>query len=197
MHRDENHHQHGHHLCRRFARGERPFGGMFRGHREGHEHRGGGRRLGRLFEHGDLRFVVLQLIADKPRYGYQIIKAIEDKVGGAYSPSPGVIYPTLTLLEELGYVTVEATADGKKLHHITEAGTAYLAANQAAVEAIFKRMGEVNAAHGGGPSPQLLRAMENLKLALRLRLASGPLSDEQIRAIAAAIDAAATAVEQV
>jgi hypothetical protein len=62
--------------------------------------------LGRFFAHGDLRLVILHLIAEKPRHGYEIIKAIEEQVAGAYSPSPGVIYPTLTLLEELGYVTV-------------------------------------------------------------------------------------------
>src|SRR5262245_41920153 len=103
------HHEHRHGSCgrdrhdrdeRRHARGE---------HRH---HRHGSRSLGRFFAHGDLRLVILDLIAEKPRHGYEIIKAIEEQVAGAYSPSPGVIYPTLTLLEELGYVTV-AEAEGK------------------------------------------------------------------------------------
>ena len=71
--------------------------------RHGHGGRSG---LGRFFAHGDLRLVILHLIAEKPRHGYEIIKAIEEQVGGAYSPSPGVIYPTLTLLEEIGYQLV-------------------------------------------------------------------------------------------
>ena len=92
---------HGH----RFARGDHGHDDRELGH---HRHgRGGGRSgLGRFFAHGDLRLVILQLIAEKPRHGYEIIKAIEEQVGGAYSPSPGVVYPTLTLLEELGHVTV-------------------------------------------------------------------------------------------
>ena len=152
--------------------------------------------LGRFFAHGDLRLVILHLIAEKPRHGYEIIKAIEDQVGGAYSPSPGVIYPTLTLLEELGHVTVTAGDGGKKLHTITQEGRAYLDAYRPAVEALVARMEEAGRTHGGGPAPQILRAMENLKLALRLRLARGPLSEPQVNAVAAAIDAAATGVER-
>src|SRR5208282_3455155 len=97
--------------------------------------RGLGGRRGRVFDHGDLRLVVLQLIAEQPRHGYEIIKAIEDRVGGAYSPSPGVVYPTLTMLEELGHVTV-AEQDGKKLHTLTTLGRDYLDENRQAVEAL-------------------------------------------------------------
>jgi len=161
-----------------------------------HDHRGGRSVLGRLFAHGDLRLVILHLIAEKPRHGYEIIKAIEDHVGGAYSPSPGVVYPTLTMLEELGHVTIRAGDGAKKLHTITPEGQAYLAAYRPTVDALLARMQEANRIHGGGTAPQVLRAMENLKLALRLRLARGPLTDEQINAVAAAIDAAATAVER-
>jgi DNA-binding PadR family transcriptional regulator len=107
-----------------------------------------------------------------------------------------VIYPTLTLLEELGYVTVQDSGGGKKLYAVTAEGTAFLDANRAAVDAIFGRMDAVAAAQGGGPAPQILRAMENLKLALRLRLSRGPLSEAQIAAVAAALDGAAQAVEQ-
>ena len=151
----------------------------------------------RLFEQGDLRFVILHLLAEKPRHGYEIIKAIEDQVGGTYSPSPGVIYPTLTLLEELGYVTVQASADGaKKLHEITAEGKAFLAENRKALEPLLARMAEASRAAGDGPAPQILRAMENLRLALRMRMARGPLSEEQVQAITTALDAAATQVER-
>jgi DNA-binding PadR family transcriptional regulator len=173
------------------------FGRMF-GH--GHHHFGGkfGRgRMGRFFEHGDLRYVILQLIADKPRYGYEVIKEIEERLHGAYSPSPGVVYPTLTLLEELGYASVSAAEGGKKLYAITPEGTAFLEANRPTVDNIFTRMAENRAAHGGAPAPQVLRAMENLKMAIRLRFMQAPLSEEQIRRVAAAIDAAAQDIERI
>jgi DNA-binding PadR family transcriptional regulator len=185
---------------RRFARGE----SRLDDHHHDHDHerghgrhgRGGRSGLGRFFAHGDLRLVILHLIAEKSRHGYEIIKAIEERVGGAYSPSPGVIYPTLTLLEELGHVTVTAGDGGKKLHAITADGLANLDANRTAVEALLARMDEAGRTHGGGPAPQILRAMENLRLALRLRLSRGPLSEDQVNAVAAAIDAAATGVER-
>jgi len=188
-------HRHSHHgHDRRFARHER-------GHDEsafgrGRHGRSGRSGLGRFFAHGDLRLVILHLIAEKPRHGYEIIKAIEDQVGGTYSPSPGVIYPTLTHLEELGHVTVSAGDGAKKLHTITAEGRAYLDAYRPALEVLLTRMQEANRVHGGGPAPQILRAMENLRLALRLRLARGPLSEAQANTVAAAIDAAATGVER-
>jgi DNA-binding PadR family transcriptional regulator len=192
MNHRHSHYDHG----RRFGRAEHSYGGQHLGHnRHGRQGRGGG--LGRFFAHGDLRLVILHLIAGKPRHGYEIIKEIEEQVAGAYSPSPGVIYPTLTHLEELGYVTVSTGDGAKKLHEITAEGRAFLDANRRAVDALLARMVETNRAHGGGTAPQILRAMENLSLALRLRLSRGPLSEEQINAVAAAIDAAATGVEQI
>lgn len=187
---------------RRFAKFARRAKGMEEGSRHdhgrhhGHSHRGGGRHaLGRFFAHGDLRLVILHLIAEKPRHGYDIIKVIEDAVSGAYSPSPGVIYPTLTLLEELGYVT--ATADGaKKLHAITDEGRAFLEANRGTLDLLLARIAEAGAARGGR-TPEIMRAMENLKMALRLRVSRGPLTGEQVDAIAAAIDAAAQRVEKI
>ena len=140
--------------------------------------------------------MILHLITAKPSHGYEIIKAIEERVGGAYSPSPGVVYPTLTLLEELGHVTVSVGEGGKKLHEITDEGRAYLDAHRAVVEALLARMTEASRRYGGGPAPQIVRAMENLKLAVKLRLARGPLGEEQINAVAAALDAAAASVER-
>jgi len=168
-----------------------PGGGGRRFYR--HFGRPGGRT--RMFDQGDLRFVILKLISEKPSHGYEIIKGIEDRLGGAYAPSPGVIYPTLTLLEELGLIRVQETEGPRKLYGITEEGRASLDDNRATVEPIFARMAEINARHGGGPAPQILRAMENLKTALRLRLAQGPLSAEENTAIANILDDAARAVE--
>jgi DNA-binding PadR family transcriptional regulator len=197
MHHQDTHHNRG----RRFARGEhRDHDGRHSGQGR---HRRGGRssnptdlELRRFFAHGDLRLVILRLIADKPSHGYEIIKEIEERVAGAYSPSPGVIYPTLTLLEELGYVAVSPGEGARKLHEITEAGRAFLAANGPAVEALFARMEAASAARGGGPAPQIVRAMENLKLALRLRLGRGPLNEDQITALTTALDTAAVTVER-
>jgi DNA-binding PadR family transcriptional regulator len=154
--------------------------------------------LGRFFAHGDLRLVILNLIAEKPRHGYEIIKAIEDAVSGAYSPSPGTIYPTLTLLEEIGYVTVAPSEDGtKKLHAITEQGRSFLEANRPALDALLVRMADAGKANASNHAPQIVRAMENLRLALRLRLTRGALTPEQVDAVAAVLDTAATTVERV
>jgi DNA-binding PadR family transcriptional regulator len=198
--RNSHRHGHGHgkHETRdddrRFARGDHWLG------REGGRHgrHGGhpGHRIGRFLEHGDLRFVILDLIAAKPRHGYEIIKAIEDQVAGAYSPSPGVVYPTLTMLEELGYASVVEEA-GRKQYTLTAAGRTFLDENRPALQAIQGRIAAFGAMNADGPPAAVVRAMENLKLALRLRMSRGPLNEEQVRLLAAALDAAAVSVEQV
>jgi len=110
--------------------------------------------------------------------------------------APASIYPTLTLLEDLGYVAVKPGEGARKLHEVTPSGRSFLDANRAAVDALFARMTEASQARGGGPAPQLIRAMENLKLALRLRQDRGPLTEDQLSHIAGAIDAAAIAIER-
>lgn len=188
----------GHHGHGFFGRG--PFG--FHGHRgmRGGFDRGGpdgemGGRGRRFFDHGDLRLVVLKLIADKPRHGYELIKALEEASGGAYSPSPGVIYPTLTLLEDLGFTAASEAGGGRKLFTITPEGEANLAENAQAVEAIFARM-EQTAARSNAFHPSLLRARENVRTALKLKVSAGPLTEAQVAAIAKALDDAAQAIEQ-
>jgi DNA-binding PadR family transcriptional regulator len=180
----------------RHSRGPFGFGGGRFGSR--HHHHGGGRRgpLGRVFDHGDLRHVLLQLIAEKPSHGYELIKAIEEKFGGAYSPSPGVVYPTLTHLEELGYLRSESGGGTKKLYSITEEGAQFLAANKALVDAIFTRMAEASRSSGGGPAPEIRRAMQNLEMALSIRLGRGPLDPAQVRTITEALDRVAGEVER-
>ena len=96
-------------------------------------------RARRMLAQGDLRLIALALIAEAPRHGYEIIKLLEEKTAEWYSPSPGIIYPTLTYLEEAGYVT--ASAEGsKKLYTITEEGSAYLKANREIVDAVLDRL---------------------------------------------------------
>ena len=167
---------------------------------ERHGGRGIGPRGGRIFGHGGLRFVLLQLIADMPSHGYELIKSIEERLGGAYSPSPGTVYPTLTLLEEMGYLRVdEADAGGRKRYSVTEAGRAYLAEHREMADAMMARMngGVDGAGPRGGRPPQVVRAVENLKLAMRLRLSREPLTAAQANAFAAALDAAAQQLEQI
>lgn len=186
-HGSHRHGPHGH--GRRFAR-DAPGEGRERGHHHGHER--GGRRERRLFDHGELRLVVLALVAERPRHGYEIIKEIEERAGGTYTPSPGVIYPTLTMLEELGHATVTESG-GKKQYAITPDGEAVVAQNRAATDGA---MGRLRAAGGTGPAPGIVRGMENLRTALRLRLGRGSLTKDQAEAVAAALDAAALAVER-
>jgi DNA-binding PadR family transcriptional regulator len=169
--------------------------GADRGHwgRHGHRHGGGMRRM---FDQGDLRLVVLALLGQQARHGYELIKEIEALSGGAYAPSPGVIYPLLTMLDELGLARLESSEGSKKLFALTEQGREELAAKSAEAEHLLARLGAAKDRSSGGRAPQIVRAVENFRLALRLRLERGPLSDDQITAIAAAIDAAAAAVER-
>jgi DNA-binding PadR family transcriptional regulator len=196
--RSEHHGEH--HGGRRFARTPLDAGDRFDrgsghgGHLHPNERHGRGRR--RVFDHGDLRYILLSMIAARPAHGYDLIKALEERMGGGYSPSPGVIYPTLTMLEEQGYASLTAE-DGKKLYRATAEGEAFLQANQAVVEAIQARIDAIARERSVVPDARIIRAIENLKTALRLRLAGGPISDEQVRVIAAAIDAAAAEAERI
>src|ERR1700754_2293836 len=124
------------------ARGwERHFGEFAGGGRHG---MGGGEmmRAGRMLAQGDLRLIALALIAEQPRYGYEIIKLLEDKTAGWYSPSPGIVYPTLTYLEEVGYLTAQAEG-AKKLYTITDEGRAHLEENRDFVTAVLDRLAAV------------------------------------------------------
>jgi DNA-binding PadR family transcriptional regulator len=135
MHR----HHHHHHRCDfEFAEGRGhhgPFsgrGGFFG--RFGSRAMGGpGMRAAKMLASGDLRLIVLALLSEKPSHGYEIIKAVEEHSSGVYTPSPGMVYPALTYLEEMGYAACESEG-AKKLYRITEAGTAYFTENRASVE---------------------------------------------------------------
>ncbi|MBO9628416.1 MAG: PadR family transcriptional regulator [Shinella sp.] len=169
--------------------------------RSGPFHRGrhhgpgrGGRHGGRLFDYGELRLLLLAIISDAPSHGYELIKTVEDRFGGSYSPSPGVIYPTLAWLDDMGYAAIEPAEGGRKRYSITPEGKAFLAANRAAIDELMARAGGAGGREGV-PAP-VVRAMENLKLALRLRLRRGDLDAASAEAIAAALDLAAQTVEK-
>lgn len=109
----------------------------------------GGRRGPNMYGRGDLKFVLLDLLQEKPKHGYEMIKELEGRAGGFYTPSAGAVYPTLQLLEDRGWVT-SATDDGKKVYTITDAGRAALAERQA------QREEPGPGPHGGpghGPGP--------------------------------------------
>ena len=171
-------------------RGGRHHHHLERGHRGRH-----GRQGGRAFDYGELRLLILAMIAEQPRHGYELIRVIEDRVGGSYSPSPGVIYPTLAWLEDMGYAAVEAEGGGRKSYRITPEGEVFHTASRGQIEGLFARLTSTAAGRHGEPAP-VTRGMENLKVALRLRLRNGPLDQATAETIAAALDAAAQAVER-
>lgn len=135
----------------------------------GRRHHGGG-RFGRMFGHGDLKLLLLSLIAEQPRHGYQLIRSIEEMFEGTYAPSPGAVYPTLTMLEEMGHAKVDTDDSGKKLYSATDAGRAYLEENRDAVEALVERTHMTARAMARAAAPMAIRqAMHTLKRALVLR----------------------------
>lgn len=159
-----------------FAMGAEDGGGRgFRHGRHGERHEGrhgGGFGGGRVFGHGDLKLVLLALIAEQPRHGYELIRTIEEMFDGAYAPSPGAVYPTLTMLEEMGYASVQAMDGGKKCYTITDAGRAYLEENRETVEAVMARMAAAARMYARMAAPMAIReAMHTLKHALRARAA--------------------------
>ena len=140
-------------------------------------HGRGGRRGGRVLDHGDLRLLILQLLQEKPRHGYEIIKAIEEKLGGAYSPSPGAIYPMLQMLEEADLVV--SRADGnKRLYSITEQGRAYLQENAEDLARINAQIDEVSAE---GSEISLGDEVRDIAKAVFMRLRRGQFTPEQAR----------------
>jgi DNA-binding PadR family transcriptional regulator len=161
--------------------------------REGREGRGG--RMGRVLGHGDLRLVVLALIEEQPRHGYELIKALEDRTGGAYRPSPGVIYPTLSLLEDEGLIKPANGDAARKLFELTDAGRAELEANRAQLAAMMAR---IDSAGEGADAirPRIMRARANLDFALKARLSRRPISPEEIDRVVALLDEAALAIEK-
>jgi DNA-binding PadR family transcriptional regulator len=125
-----------------------------------HPQRGGGGRGPKMFDAGAMRYVVLQLIAEKPRHGYEIIKEIEQRAGGGYAPSPGAIYPLLSMLLDMGHVS--ATADGnKKLHTITPEGQAFLDENRQMVDAVVARLSESSSGEEGGDLRSMMHALKD------------------------------------
>lgn len=173
-----------------FGRG---WPGGFGGGRGGPRgHRGGGKRL---LARGDLRWLILSLIAeDGPAHGYELIKAIEARMGGAYAPSPGVIYPTLTLLEEMG--ALEGREEGgKKLYAITGAGRTLLEENAEALTDLRETLAKF--AHRAARPAPIAEAIMRLREVVHAKLAEEtPLDEARIREVADILNQAADRVEK-
>jgi len=188
-HFDEHHRAH--FMGRRHGRG---FGRFSGGFMDGMGMGGRAFRAGRKLASGDLQLVLLALLAERASYGYELIKALEERSDGFYSPSPGMVYPALTWLEEMGYASV--TAEGvKKLYSITDAGRTYLTENEDAAEAMLnqlehvgRKMGRLREALGGidedeeGDWRELAAVRREMKRMLREKRRSSP--EEKSRVIA-------------
>jgi DNA-binding PadR family transcriptional regulator len=179
-------HGHGHH-------GHGPHGGHGRG-RGGPEGHGGGRRK-RVFGGIELALVLLHLIEGQPRHGYDLIREIDSRTGGAYAPSPGIVYPTLASMEEAGLVSAIASDDAKRLFGITDAGRAHLAERQEALTAALAKLEAVRSTASqidGGP---VARAMQNLSVVLEQRLGAAQ-EKQALFDIADLIDETARKIER-
>jgi DNA-binding PadR family transcriptional regulator len=135
-----------HHLGHFFARqqGSRGLGHFGKGFMDGGGMGGHGFGMGRKLASVDLQLLILGLLAEKPHHGYEIIRSLDERSKGFYVPSPGMVYPALTYLEEIGHATIE-TDGTRKLYHITDAGRRHLEENRAGVDSLFAQFGRVGA----------------------------------------------------
>ncbi len=121
----------------------------------------GARRRRQWFEAGDMKYVILKLLRDKPRHGYEVMKELEDQLRGCYSPSPGTVYPTLQWLEDEGLV-VGKDVEGKKVYEITDTGRRFLDEHKDVVEDIFERVRDAVDRAVGGTMAEINRGVGRL-----------------------------------
>jgi DNA-binding PadR family transcriptional regulator len=174
-----------------------PFGGDFPFGPGGKFGGGGGRGPGRrrMFGSGELRLVLLKLLADEPRHGYDLIKAIEEMTGGAYAPSPGTVYPTLQLMLDEGVISELPDDSTRKVFSVTDSGHAELESEAEAVAELIERVSGIGEERRSSPHRQIHRAMENMRNALRYQRA-GELGDEKLAKIVDLIDEVARKIER-
>lgn len=158
---------------------------------------GNGRgRRSRMFDGGELRLILLKLIADQSRHGYDLIREIEELTGGAYAPSPGVVYPTITLLADMDLIEEQKSEGAKKLFAVTAAGTAHLAERSEEVSALFARLTQLGAERQRPDSASVRRAMGNLRSVLLHRVSRGELDTATVHRIVEMIDEVAQKIER-
>ncbi|ACT57905.1 transcriptional regulator, PadR-like family [Hirschia baltica ATCC 49814] len=187
INQDHKEHGHKHHRHRSVRR-----------HKNGHRHasmrRNGGRR--RVFDAAELRLVLLHFISTNPKHGYDLIRAIEEHSGGSYAPSPGVVYPALSMLEDIGFISAQQEEGGKKAFSITPDGESELQTQSETTSSLLQRLESLASEHGRlNPAP-VKRAMENIKTALRNRMTQSDATDATALDIAAIIDEATHKIER-
>lgn len=174
-----------------------PFGGPWRGAWGAAFGAGprGGRRRRQMFESGEMKFVILRLIREKPRHGYEVIRALEEKLGGVYTPSAGTVYPTLQLLEDEGYVRAVET-DGKKVYHVTPEGERYLDEHGDLLDEILDRVRETVRQFTGGGVGEVQEAFARLAgITFKRAWRRGP-DDPALKRVAEILRKAAEDIEQ-
>lgn len=177
-----HHHEEGHGPCER------------RGEHGEHGRRGGGRRQ-RFFGHGELRLVILDILTRNASHGYELIKEVETLTQGNYSPSPGVIYPTLDLLQDQGLISI-TDENGRKKIAITDEGSRLHAENQEQLALIQARLQARMVGCELRKNPQMKRALENFKAVLDLKVNQQTLAEAQLKQIIGIIDRAAMEISQ-
>jgi DNA-binding PadR family transcriptional regulator len=189
------HHHHGH------SRLHEALHGFIGRHRHGHDfggfggfEDGEGRRRGRrVFDAAELRLVLLKLLADQPRHGYDLIRAIEEMTAGAYSPSPGVVYPTLTFLSEQGHIMEWGGDTTRKAYQVSPDGAAHLREHESEVKELIARLTDLANDRKRFDAAPVKRAVMNLRAVLMHKLGS---DSDKLHAITAIIDDAAQRIER-
>lgn len=165
-------------------------------HDEAHHGRGGGGRRQRFFGHGELRLVILDILTRNASHGYELIKEIETLTQGNYTPSPGVIYPTLDLLQDQQLIIIHEEDGGRKKIAITSQGQAWLAENSEHLQHIQARIKARSVGYQLRKDPQMKRALENFKAVLDLKVNQSEISAAQLKQIIGIIDRAALDISQ-
>ena len=190
-HHHHDHHRHG------GPRGPGSGGGSFEMRwgmeRDGEGPRGRGRRM---FDAGALRLILLKLLSETPRHGYDLIRAIEERSGGAYAPSPGVVYPTLTMLGDMALIDEVRTEGTRRQFAVTDAGETQLAEKAEEVAALFAKLDAMAARARPNEEAPVRRAIMNLRAVLQHRLSREGVSEETLHEVAALIDATAQKIER-
>ena len=168
--------------------GRHGFGG-----RHGSGERGSRRRV---FDSGELRLALPKLIEEMPRHGYDLIREIEDRTSGAYAPSPGVVYPTLTLLHDMDLIEEEKSEGARKRYAITQSGAVHLTEKTEEVEAAMAKLAEMGAHRDRTEGAPIRRAMGNLRQVLQHRLVRDDVTPETLHEVAALLDEVSQKIER-
>jgi DNA-binding PadR family transcriptional regulator len=167
----------------------RDWGGDWGGH-------GGGRGRRRVLDSGELRLVLLKLIADQPRHGYDLIRAVEEMTHGEYAPSPGIVYPSLTMLQDMGLIDEVKTEGSRKAFEITADGKDHLAEKEEEVDALLERLKELGSDQRKAGGAPIKRSIGNLLSALWHRTTREDSDEGTMHKIAAILDEAAQKIER-